>query len=197
MTSRIYQLSAAALATVLLCASADHGWAQSSTKSDGFGASQVSRFKIRSGAGQYSVSNIQNRLSRQSVTSAGVRGVNQRNFLSTSSRSNLSQRSKPFSGVTRGPTVSPYLALSSPRASGSDYQSIIRPQQRRQRDNQRQQSAAIQQQRRLNQMAVKAPYSTRGDETRAPTGHAAVFQSLGSYQNTGGFFPPPSPPKRR
>jgi len=196
MTSRIKNLSVAALSTMLLCTFANHGSAQSASKNDGFGAAQVSKFKIRSGSSQYSVASIQNRLTRQSVSSAGVRGVNQRNFLGGTSNS-LAPRSKPFSGITRGPTVSPYLALSSPRASGSDYQSLIRPQQRAQRDNRRQQSDAIEKQRRLNQMAARAPFNTRGDEKRAPTGHAAVFLSLGSYQNTASYFPPPSQPKRR
>ncbi|NOZ40521.1 MAG: hypothetical protein GXP24_09880 [Planctomycetes bacterium] len=116
--------------------------------------------------------------------------------MSTSS-SSLTLRKKPFSSISRGPSVSPYLALSAPRAAASDYQTIIRPQQRKQRENQRQQAFAIRRLQQLNKMAARAPYSATGDENRAPTGHAAVFQSLGSYQNTGNYFPPPSRPKQR
>lgn len=199
--------SARALTSVLMgsflyCSLAGNGCAQFSTKaenqleSEGFGAAQVSRFKVRAGASQYSVSNIQNRLSRQSVSAAGVRGVNQRNFLSATTNT-LSRPSKPFSGVKQGPTISPFLALSSPRASASDYQTLIRPQQRARRENDREQAYALQRRRSLNQMAARAPFSTTGDDQRAPTGHAAVFQSLGSYQNTGNYFPPPSQPKQR
>jgi len=196
MNTAIKFLKLPALSAALLCVLSVDGWSQSATKNSGFGTSQVTRFQNRNSASRFSASSIQNNIINRSVSNVGIQGVNRRNFLGTSS-SLLSQKPKPFSSVTRGPTVSPYLALSAPRASASDYYSVIRPQQQQRQQNQRQQAFALQNQRRLNQLAARAPFATTGDANSAPTGHAAVFQSLGSYQQTGNYFPPPSPPKQR
>ncbi|MEM8947083.1 MAG: hypothetical protein AAGD11_18055 [Planctomycetota bacterium] len=184
------------LAAIVCVALASQGFAQSATKPLGFGTATTQNLLRQNSAARFSSAQIQQSVLNQSTTSVGSAGVNQKNFLNPSILSSA-PRSKPFSAVTRGPTVSPYLALSAPRASASDYYNVIRPQQQQQAQNQRQQLQAIQQQRRLNQLAARAPFSTTGDENSAPTGHAAVFQSLGSYQNTGGYFPPPSQPKRQ
>lgn len=193
MITTIKKLGVLALSAVLCCAFVGEGQAQSSSK--GFGATSVTAFQANNSASRFSVQNVRNSIRNRSASIVGIPGVNQRNFLGSSS--SMSQRSKPFSSVARGPTVSPYLALSAPRASASDYYNLIRPQQQQRRENQRQQMQTIQQQRRLNQMAARAPYSATGDENSAPTGHVAVFQSLGSYQNTGSYFPPRSQPKKR
>jgi len=84
--------------------------------------------------------------------------------------------------------VSPYLALNNSFNQVSDYYNIVRPQQEQQQVNQQLQRQNQANQRRLNQLAAKGPYSTRGDENSAPTGHSAVFQSLGTYLNTGGYY---------
>ena len=181
---------------LFVVAFSSEAWAQSGAKNTGYGATTTSNLLNRSKASRFSVQSITNNVRRQSIRSVGVPGVNHRNFLGSSS-SVMGQKSKPFTGVSRGPAVSPYLALSAPRASASDYQSIIRPMQQQQRAQQRQQVQSIQQQRRLNQMAARSPFNTTGDENRAPTGHAAVFMSMGSYQNTGNYFPPMSPGKKR
>lgn len=162
----------------------------------GFGTTQAENLIRSNSAERFSAQTVQRSLMQRSTLAVGVPGVNQRNFLG-STATPASLRTKPFSAVTRGPAVSPYLALSAPRASASDYYNIIRPQQQQRRENERQQIRTLQQQRRLNQLAARAPYSTTGDENQAPTGHVAVFQSLGSFQNTGNYFPPPSPPKQR
>lgn len=196
MNTMLHYSKVATLSAILLSMLTGTSWAQSSTKNSGFGSAQVANLQNQNSASQFSVGRIQNSIRNRAVGPVGVQGVNARNFLSPTSGSR-SQASKPFSSLTRGPTVNPYLALSAPRASASDYYNLIRPQQQQQRVNQRQQALNIQQQRRLNQLAARAPFSTTGDENSAPTGHAAVFQSLGSYQNTGGYFPPPSQPKQR
>ncbi len=191
----IKKLCIAVLAVGFGCVCVRDGQAQSGTNSS-YGSTLVKNLQSSNSASQFSSSRIQSRLMSQSVARPGITGINRKNFLGSSS-SSFSQRSKPFSSISRGPTVSPYLALSGLRSSASDYQSIIRPQQRKQRENQQQQAYTIRRQRQLNQMAARAPYSATGDANSAPTGHAAVFQSLGSYQNTGNYFPPPSQPKKR
>lgn len=188
----IKSLNVAVLSALLLSLFACEGWAQSGGYSDAL----LAGLKGRTNASRFSVAGIEGRLMNRSALRPGVAGINLRSFLGTGP-STLTQRKKPFSSISRGPSVSPYLALSAPRAAASDYQTIIRPQQRKQRENQRQQAFAIRRLQQLNKMAARAPYSATGDENRAPTGHAAVFQSLGSYQNTGNYFPPPSRPKQR
>ena len=167
----------------------------SASRPQGFGSATTNNFRRQNSAARFSSAQIQQNLLNRSATVVGVPGVNSRNFLGSSSSS--ASRNKPFSALQQGPTVSPYLALSAPRASASDYYSVIRPQQQQRAANQRQQRQTLHQQRRLNQLAAQAPFSTTGDQNSAPTGHAAVFQSLGSYQNTSSYFPPPSPPKRQ
>jgi hypothetical protein len=182
--------------SMLLCvAPAVDAFAQSDTR--GFGGATVGGLRNSNSAARFTVDNIQNSIRNRSVPVVGVRGVNQRNFLGNSSSSTLSQRSKPFSGISQGPSVSPYLALSAPRASASDYYNVVRPQQQQRQQNRQSQRQNLQRDRQLNQMAARAPYSTTGDANQAPTGHVAVFQSLGSYQNTGGYYPPPSQPKQQ
>ena len=187
--------TAIVLAAILSCVFAGDGWAQSGSNS-GYGSTLVRNIQNTNNASRFSSSHLQNRVKSQSVLRPGVTGINRKNFLGSSS-SSLTRPSKPFSGVSQGPTVSPYLALSSLQSSGSDYQTIIRPQQQKQRENQRAQAFAIRRQHQLNQTAARAPYSATGDANSAPTGHAAVFQSLGSYQNTGNYFQPPSRPKQQ
>ena len=190
------QIGVTGLSLFLCVALAVDAYAQSETK--GFAGAALSNIRAANDASRFSIGSIQSNLNNASVNLVGVQGVNQRNFLgaSSSTTSSLNRRAKPFSGISQGPSVSPYLALSAPRASASDYYNVIRPQQQRQQQNRQSQLQSIQRNRQLNRMAARAPYSMRGDETQAPTGHVAVFQSLGSYQNTGGYFPPPSPPKR-
>ena len=195
MMKTFKQLSLLTLSTFLCGALATHGFAQSNAS--GFADATLKNLQSANSASRFSVERIQNNVINQGVPLVGTLGVNQRNFLGNPSSSTLNQRSKPFSGISQGPTVSPYLALSAPRASASDYYNVIRPRQQQQQQNRQSQIQAIRRGRQLNQMAARAPYSTTGDENQAPTGHVAVFQSLGSYQNTGGYFPPPSPPKQR
>lgn len=191
MKSFLHKLNLFSFSTLAICLCGEPLMAQDTS---GYGASSVALIQARNSINRYTVNNVQAAVRNQAVSSVGERGVNLRNYLGSSSGS-LSQRSKPFSASSRGPSVSPYLSLSAPRASASDYYSIIQPEQ--EREQRRQQRQALLRQRQLNQIAARAPYSTTGDETQAPTGHVAVFQSLGSFQNTGNYFPPPSQPKRR
>ena len=169
--------------------------AQSSSKSS-YTQSLLRRQNRGTTSSFFGTDRIKARNSRSLVPRVGVPGLNQRSF-SNSLSSGPIQRTKPFTGVTHGPTVSPYLALSRPFGSATDYQAIVRPLREQQRQQQRQQVANIQNQRRLNQMAVQAPFNIQGDENAAPTGHSAVFMKFGNYQDTGGYFPPPSAPKQR
>ncbi len=193
MSTRIGNLAIVTLSVIACLVYADLNWAQSGFK--GFGTQSTENLIRNNSAERFSTRFQQNQVLNRSIGFIGTPGVNQRNFLG--STGGAGQRTKPFSSLSRGPSVSPYLALSAPRAAAADYYNVIRPQQQQRREDAARQRQTLQQQRRLNQLAARAPFSTTGDETKAPTGHVAVFQSLGSYQNTGGYFPPPSQPKKR
>lgn len=132
----------------------------------GFTSSRVRAQTYRSAIPQYSFSNV----SRNVFGSLGNTGMG----------------SKPFSGVNSGPSVSPYLNLSSPfSSSATSYYSMVRPQMEQQRINEQIERRNIMLQRQLNSMTAVPPYELRGDSDVAPTGHAAVYMNYGNY-----FAPP-------
>jgi hypothetical protein len=140
------------------------------------------------------VDRISNNVLNRAVTQTGVRGINQQNF--TLGTGALNQRtSKPFSMVDRGPTVSPYLQLSNPFSTASDYYNVVRPLQDQRRTNDRVAQQQYIQSRKLNQLAAQGPYQVTGNDDAAPTGHATGFMKFGSYMNTGGYFAPQTAPK--
>lgn len=87
--------------------------------------------------------------------------------------------SKPFSGVSSGPTVSPYLNLfrnDFGEASDLNYQTLVRPELQQRAFNQQidRQTTALNQ--RLMSISARNPYNARGAENVTPTGHPAAFQ---------------------
>ena len=188
-----YQLSYSLVGVVLI------GLAISSSAfgQGGFAQSELNRLKNSSRASFYSIEREQSRNITSSITRAGVGGVNRQNFTGGLSSVQSPQRRKPFAGVTQGPTVSPYLSLSGRFATASDFQSSIRPSRDAERARIAQQRRDIQNQRRLNQLAAQPAINITGNQDSAPTGHSAVFlNNAGSFQNTGGYYPPPSRPRR-
>lgn len=152
----------------------------------GYGASALQRNSYNNSARQFSTSTIRNQINGRNVTRTGVPGVNRRSYLDDSSR-----RSKPFTSLNRGPSVSPYLALSGSLNGVSDYYNIVRPQQRQSRENARLQQRTLANQHRLNQIAAAGPYNVRGDPDLAPTGHSATYMFFENFQSTGGYYPAP------
>ena len=180
-TTRVF---CTALIGVCLSASAD---------AQNFGQATTRSFVAQNSANRFSVGQIQQQINSRSFGAVGVAGVNRRTFGDAFSASN--NASKPFSSLNRGPSVSPYLALSGSLNSVSDYYNIVRPRQdfRRQREVQERQNQLAQRQimanqHRLNQLAARAPYDIRGDENQAPTGHAVTLMHFDNFQNRGGFF---------
>jgi len=146
---------------------------------------QLNRLKNRHGASQFSSQSFQNRA--RSIGAFGAGGVNRRRYGGGSS---ASRRSKPHSSINRGPTVSPYLALSGSLNTVSDYYNIVRPQREQVRTNERLQRQTQLNQRRLNQIAARGPYNLQGNDNLAPTGHSATYMFFDNFQSTGNFFPP-------
>ncbi len=174
---------------------------QAQDNSRGFGAAQIQALKARNSANQFTIDTANRQAINQGVTSVGVVGVNRQNF-ATGNRSPLvgnagiaGSGAKPFSRLDRGPTVSPYLALSNPFSTPSDYYNIVKPQQEQSRVNQQMARQQYTQSRKLNQLAAQGPYQITGTERYAPTGHGSGFMRFGTYMNTGGYFAPPTQPK--
>jgi len=159
--------------------------AQSNSKN--YGSRRARELSSSNNSSQFSSSGIQRRLRGLSVRRDRFAKPN----LGPSRSLSSNPSSKPFSTISRSPTVTPYLALNNSFNQVSDYYNIVRPQQEQRRVNQQMQRQHETSRRRLNQLAAQGPYSRTGNENAAPTGHAAVFQSLGTYLNTGGYYAGP------
>jgi hypothetical protein len=158
-----------------------------------YAAAQLNLLKNQNSASSYSIANFRQQAMTSAIGTTGVPGVNFRSYGLQST--NLSSRRKPFSGSQLSPTVSPYLALSNPFATATDYYNVVRPQQEQRRVNQQVAHQQALQQRELNKMAAQGPYSITGNADMAPTGHAAGYMQYGAYSNTGSYFPAPTKPQ--
>src|SRR4051812_37659438 len=92
--------------------------------------------------------------------------------------------SKPFSGFSRGPEVSPYLNLFRVDQNGQqgfNYSTLVQPELQQQQFQQRQQQQNNTTTRRLQAIAAQSDYNVQGSKEEAPTGHQTVFQYMGHY----------------
>jgi hypothetical protein len=155
----------------------------------GFAASELNRLQTASSPAAYSASRIRN----SSMTVALPRtGLGQ--FNSGVASNVFGRANKPFSSISKGPSVTPYLALDNPFTSpATSYYTQIRPQMEQQQINQQQQRQNQLLQRQISQYTALQPYDPTGSETRAPTGHASVYMNYGGYYST----PAPAASKRR
>lgn len=158
-----------------------------------YAATQLNMLKNQNSASAYSIASFRQQAVTSAVGTTGVPGVNFRTY--GLQPTNLSSRRKPFSGAQMSPTVSPYLALSNPFATATDYYNIVRPQQEQRRINQQVAQRQYAQEKQLNQVAAQGPYSITGNEEMAPTGHSAGYMQYGAYSNTGTYFPAPTKPQ--
>jgi hypothetical protein len=84
--------------------------------------------------------------------------------------------SKPFSGFSQGPTVSPYLNLfrvDNNGFQGFNYSTLVAPELQQQQNNTTT--------RRLQAISAQADYNVQGAKDEFPTGHQTVFQYMGHY----------------
>lgn len=156
----------------------------------GYAATEVNRLSRTASPATYSSERIRSSLINNAVPQFGVRGVNSGAFGNALGRAN-----KPFSSISKGPSVTPYLALDNPfTSSATSYYTQIRPQLEQQRINQNQQRQNQLLQRQISQFTSQRPYDPTGSETQAPTGHAATFlNQAGLYSNYGGYYTMPRP----
>lgn len=87
--------------------------------------------------------------------------------------------SKPFSNVSRSPTVSPYMNLFNDSITGDNdfnYQTIVRPQLQQQQFNQQVQRQSAQLNQRMSALSARNDYNISGNQEVMPTGHSATFR---------------------
>jgi hypothetical protein len=92
--------------------------------------------------------------------------------------------SKPFTGFSQGPAVSPYLNLfrnDQNGFQGFNYSTLVQPELQQQQFNQRLQQENQQTTRRLQAISAQADYNVQGAKDQFPTGHQTVFQYTGHY----------------
>jgi hypothetical protein len=161
--------------------------ASESRAQTGFAAAEINRLSTDSNPASYSANRIRNSAMNAPVPRSGL------GQYSTGVTSNAFGRaSKPFSSISKGPSVTPYLALDNPFTSpATSYYTQIRPQMEQQRVNQEQQRQNQLLQRQMSQYTAIRPYDPTGSEMRAPTGHASV------YMNHGGYYTMPVPGGKR
>jgi hypothetical protein len=164
----------------------------------GYAEAQLQSIQGQNSAKQFTIDRVTRSTINSGVARTGVRGVNQQNYLMGSNNQSLAPRSsKPFSMIDRGPTVSPYLQLSNPLSTASDYYNVVRPLQEQRNTNDRLMRQQYAQARKLNQIAAQGPYQVTGNENAAPTGHSTGFMKYGTYMNLGGYFAPQTAPKQQ
>ena len=92
--------------------------------------------------------------------------------------------SKPFSGFSQGPTVSPYLNLfrvDQNGFQGFNYSTLVQPELQQQQFQQQQRQQNSTTTRRLQAISAQADYNVQGSKEEFPTGHQTVFQYMGHY----------------
>lgn len=93
--------------------------------------------------------------------------------------------SKPFSSVSSGPTVSPYLNLFRSDLDGSgdfNYQTLVRPQFQQLATNQQFQRQNTELSQRVQAISAQSAFQNpAGSEQQYPTGHATAFGYYGRY----------------
>jgi hypothetical protein len=97
--------------------------------------------------------------------------------------------SKPFSGVSSAPTVSPYLNLFRTDLNGGgnfNYSTLVQPQLQQLQTNSQLERQTVQNNRRLTQIAAQADFNPQGSKDQFPTGHQTVFNYMGHYFPAGG-----------
>jgi len=92
--------------------------------------------------------------------------------------------SKPFSGFTPSPTVSPWMNMFREDLSGTgdlNYQTLVRPQLNQERINRQVERQNMELGQRVQAMSARNAYNPEGSQQMYPTGHPTTFMNYGHY----------------
>jgi hypothetical protein len=144
----------------------------------GFAATEINRLANSSNPSSYSAGRIVSTAVTPPRPSSGL-GHFRPSSVSTAT---MGRANKPFSSISKGPSVTPYLALDNPFTSpATSYYTQIRPQLEQQRVNQQQERQNQLMQRQISQYTAVRPFDPTGSQMQAPTGHASVYMNMGGY----------------
>lgn len=193
MTKRLIAL----LSFVFLVLFVGNADAQSSTRGNsGFANTEMNRIRNQSIGRGFTSQDIINqnfRSSRGQPIRTGVGSID--NNLRRSSAVGVSPlagssapSSRPFSNISRRPSVSPFLRLFdddqsfSPNAGADTFQTVIRPAREQRQFNQQMQREAQQINARLQAISAQSAFSRTGNQNFAPTGMApGVYRFYSHY----------------
>lgn len=159
----------------------------------GYAAAEIKRIQAVGSANIYSSDRIRNSVYNSALPNLGLSASVSGNLF----RNVLSRPNKPFSSISKGPNVSPYLALDQPFVNtATQYYTQVRPQLEQQRMNQQMQRQTELMQRQLSEVTSRPPYDPQGSQYMMPTGHTASFMTMTNFMNYGGYYQQPQPSRR-
>jgi hypothetical protein len=181
-----WKIGIVALSVLSFCGTAD---AQSESKS--YANTEMSRIKANDIGRGYSISSLNRQdLQRGQASIPNVGQANTpRSYVSELNVGGGGPREKPFSRVSYGPTVSPYMNLFRDDLDGSgdfNYQTLVRPQLEQQRINEQVQRQNFEISRRVQSLSARADYNPQGSQQQSPTGHPTSFMYYGRYYPSAG-----------
>lgn len=186
--------AALACLTLFLAAGLAQQSAAQSGSRGGFTNQQLSRFSRQASGANFTSQAFVRQAYSQGVDLRGGFGAGRnisRNFNSGAAgfgggRSRPSSR--PFSNISRRPSLSPYLGLFQEGFDENEnalaYQTIVRPQLRQQRFNNQVRRQAAQMEARLQSIAAGSGFNAQGNQQLAPTG-----VSPGAYRFLSHYYP--------
>ncbi|TWT46718.1 SlyX family protein [Botrimarina hoheduenensis] len=166
--------------------------------SPGVGSQYANNYRRETSGINYTVANINQNVLNQSTgifngigVSSGLTRASQ--YRVDSSLRPAGPAAKPFSGITRRPTVSPYLSLFNESLDDNfeTYTTLVRPQLQQQRLNDQLQRQTQLLNQRFQELSARPAFNPQGSEQALATGHPTFFN------NTFGFYPTAGGPRRR
>ncbi|HEX6961869.1 MAG TPA: hypothetical protein VF175_08390, partial [Lacipirellula sp.] len=122
----------------------------------GYAAKEINRIQSLNDSSTFSSNYIRESVYRNAGPRLGLSATVSRNLFGNA----LNRPNKPFSSVSKGPSVTPYLALDQPFTnSATQYYTQIRPRQEQQRLNQQMERQAQLMQRQLSEVTARPPYN--------------------------------------
>lgn len=169
--------------------------------SEGNAGTELSRIRRRDIGTGYSSSQINNQtLNQGALTTPFIGGYTGRTVIGGATSAGISGGSgrsapslgvgigapvsKPFSGASSGPTISPYMNLFREDfgdASDLNYQTLVRPQLQQQQINSDLQRQQLETNKRVQSLSARQDYNPQGSTTQAPTGHSTTFRYHSHY----------------
>ncbi len=179
-------ISAAALLSLGSTATAQMSLSLLKPASDvgGVTANEMRGIYRQSIGNDYTVSQVIQNTMNQTSSQASYVGQEIRSGARYDTPVSAAPTSKPFSGFSPSPTVSPWMNMFREDLSGNgdlNYQTLVRPMLNQQHINSQVERQNIEMGRRVQAMSARNAYNPQGSKEIYPTGHPTVFMSYGHF----------------